>query len=102
MSDDIKFVHVRPSYGHKGGMTLAYKPPLRKGDKMVWVAIAVCSKNDTFNKAIGRQLATDKFNRGHTVQVATRRDLGLGFQLQYAFRPLMQLSLGTQHEDNLF
>lgn len=103
----LKFVHVRPHsirldqrYAHKGGITLAYTMPERKGDRMIWVSAAFCNKMDTYNKKKGRELATEKWLRGERIQIATSHKQGLGLQLSRVFRDLMYLSIPYDNEDN--
>lgn len=106
MTDMLRYVHVRPSsrkadqrFAQKGGITLAYTMPARHGDKMIWVAAAVCSKNDTYSKKRGRELAKLKFERGEKIQICTSKDLGIGTQLNEAFYPLVRLAVPYDNEE---
>lgn len=57
----------------QGGATIAYR---KAGDfantKMVEVAVAYCSKYDTFTKSIGRAAALKLFHSGKTILVPAR------------------------------
>lgn len=106
MTNMLRFVHVRPysfnrpdQYASKGGITLAYSMPTRKGDKMIWVSAAFCSKADTYSKKTGRTLAIDKYLAGERIQIATTKSQGIGHQLQQAFRPLMHLAIPHDNEE---
>lgn len=111
MNNGLRFVHVRPyaqdgehKYAPRGGMTLAYTMPKRRGDKMVYVAVANCSKYDTYCKKKGREIAERNFFRGATIQTAldTSASEGFGTQLQRAFRPLMHLGIPYDNEDRIY
>lgn len=103
----LKFVHVRPPsikldqrFAHRGGITLAYTMPERKGDRMIWVAAAFCNRMDTYNKKKGRELATEKFMRGERIQISTSTKVGLGLQLNRMFQEMLHTSVPFDNEEN--
>ena len=56
--------HIKSDEGgwRKGGMTVAFKKSNRyPRGRMVEVAVAVCSPDDTFSRKIGTKLALEKF-----------------------------------------
>jgi len=59
----VGIVHIKDDEGwRKGGMTIAYKKSSRyKSGRMVEVAVAVCSPEDTFSRKIGTKIALEKF-----------------------------------------
>ena len=70
----ILIVHAR-SAKNKGGVTIAYrKMNAHKNCRMVEVATAYCSPQDTFSKKIGTRNALTNFLMGKTVMVPARRN----------------------------
>lgn len=60
----VGIVHIKSDEGgwRKGGMTIAFKKSNRYArGRMVEVAVAVCSPDDTFSRKIGTKLALEKF-----------------------------------------
>jgi hypothetical protein len=60
----VGIVHIKSAEGEwrKGGMTVAFKKSNQyKYGRMVEVAVAVCSPEDTFSRKIGTQMALEKF-----------------------------------------
>jgi hypothetical protein len=60
----VGIVHIKSDEGgwRKGGMTVAFKKSNRyPRGRMVEVAVAVCSPDDTFSRKIGTKLALEKF-----------------------------------------
>lgn len=60
----VGIVHIKSDENgwRKGGMTVAFKKSNRyPRGRMVEVAVAVCSPDDTFSRKIGTKLALEKF-----------------------------------------
>lgn len=60
----VGIVHIKSDENgwRKGGMTIAFKKSNRyPRGRMVEVAVAVCSPDDTFSRKIGTKLALEKF-----------------------------------------
>lgn len=64
----VGIVHIfNPDYP-KGGLTVAFRKVSRyRNGKMVEVAVATCSRQDTFSKKIGTQLALEQFFDERTI-----------------------------------
>lgn len=68
--EGVGIVHIFDEYLPKGGMTIAFrKCSPYANTRMVEVAVAVCSPEDTFNKRIGNRIALDKFFAGITIEL---------------------------------
>lgn len=66
----VGIVHINPSWLNKGGITIAFKKSSQyKSGSMVDVAVATCSKLDTFSRKIGTTIALEKFFEGETIQL---------------------------------
>ena len=66
----VGLVHVFDERFAKGGMTIAFKARSPyKGGVMVEVAVATCSAEDSFSKAIGTKLALEAFFNGATIDL---------------------------------
>jgi hypothetical protein len=50
-----------------GGVTIVYRRLF--GNSFIEFSTAICSKNDQYNKKIGRILATESFERGEIVRI---------------------------------
>ena len=60
----VGIVHIKSDEGgwRKGGMTIAFKKSNRyPRGRMVEVAVAVCSPDDTFSRKTGTKIALEKF-----------------------------------------
>lgn len=63
-----KYIHLRQvkyttGLQARGGLTIAFREiPLANGNKSVSIATARCSRNDVFNKKIGRNVAEGRLN----------------------------------------
>lgn len=63
-----KYIHLRQvksttGLQARGGLTVAFREiPLANGNKSVSIATARCSRNDVFNKKIGRAVAEGRLN----------------------------------------
>ena len=72
---EVKFLYIFDKTNpHNGGYTIAYAPALfetkgQRTSKMYEVAVAYCSKKDSFDRKIGRELAFDNFQAGQTILV---------------------------------
>jgi len=100
----LKFVHIRPrsrqgGYERCGGLTIAFFPPPRAGDKVIQLAIASCSKNDAFCKEIGRNTAITKFENGEFLSLTIDPTKPIGGQLKEAFYPIMRLAVPYDNEE---
>jgi len=66
----VGLVHIHDSDYPKGGLTVAFqKSNEYNSGRMVTVAVAVCSPEDTFSRKIGSQQALEKFFNGETIQL---------------------------------
>jgi hypothetical protein len=66
----VGIVHIFCQYSNKGGLTVAFKKcsPHVSG-RMVEVAVATCSPEDTFSKKIGTHLALNSWFNGETIKL---------------------------------
>ena len=95
--DGIGIVHIynisvwNPT---KGGLTVAYKKCSEfKSGRMVQVAVATCSIEDTFNKKVGVYNALTKFYDGETIQLPILNSFDerdLSFAVKAAFTALYE------------
>lgn len=88
----IGIVHVFDEDNPKGGMTIAFRKvsPFAKGT-MVDVAVATCSKEDSFNRKTGTKLALESFFNGDTIQLPLNNPAskeGISTQVKWAFEGL--------------
>ena len=71
----LRFVHVRAfdhatmQLRHKGGCTVAYTLPPRKGDSLIEVAVALVHHNDAFCKRTGRFVVCRNWTAGATLSL---------------------------------
>lgn len=63
----IEVRHFNTENQHKGGVTIAYQ--YIQGNSYVTIATSLCSKNDSYDKKIGRTLAVENFVSGKTVNI---------------------------------
>lgn len=104
-SEVLKFVHIRPTdyvtgqLAPHGGLTIAYQPPLRHGDKIIALALAACSKNDTYCKAEGRAIAQSKFENGEFINLPIDPSRPIGHQLKEAFYSIMRMGVPHDNEE---
>ena len=80
----LRFVHVRTNHWSihvhpftpksKGGVTVAYQLPPRKGDRLIRVSCAIVHENDAYNKRLGRFHAAKKFADGEAIQLRVPRN----------------------------
>ena len=70
----IKYMHLR-SMTSRGGVTIAYET--NSYSNTITFAVALCSKDDNFNKSIGREIAAARLLSGQssyiTISEAARR-----------------------------
>ena len=68
--EGIGIVHIFDKENPKGGLTVAFRKnsPYKSG-KMVSVAVATCSTQDTFSKKLGTKLAIQEFLEGKTINL---------------------------------
>lgn len=64
----LKFVHL-PAENLKGGLTLAYTCPKRKGSKIILVSVALCNASDTYNKVDGRYYSAKEYMEKRYIRV---------------------------------
>lgn len=66
----VKLVHIKSDTNPKGGLTVAFKKisPFNSG-RMVEVAVATCSIEDTFSRKIGTQIALTNFFEDKTINL---------------------------------
>ncbi len=78
VQDDMRDFNIKICHGYdprhnRGGVTIAYRKTSEwKNTRMVEVALAYCSPQDSFNKKIGAQLAVNRFLNENTVLVPVR------------------------------
>lgn len=68
----VGIVHIKSDEGgwRKGGMTIAFKKSNHyPRGRMVEVAVAVCSPDDTFSRKVGTKLALEKFFSGEVIEL---------------------------------
>ena len=67
----VGIVHIKEhDTWRKGGMTVAFRKCNQyKSGRMVEVAVAVCSPEDTFSRKIGTSMALQKFFSGETIEL---------------------------------
>lgn len=70
----LRFVHVRNGRP-KGGVTVAYQLPSRKGDAVMRVSVALVHERDSYNKLIGRAHAANNFANGEHISVRVPRNI---------------------------
>lgn len=86
----LRFVHVRAKtdIGHdnpKGGVTIAYSPPLHRNSRLIEVAISLVHENDCYEKAIGRYWAAVNFDTGQRITVRIPKGLTIPGALRSMF-----------------
>lgn len=73
----VKFFHGRKQNIDKeqmnGGVTIAYAPADVPGGRMYRIAVAICSPKDRYTRAIGRELAYNRFIMGSNIVVPIYR-----------------------------
>ena len=78
VQDDMRDFNIKICHGYdprhnRGGVTIAYRKTSEwKNTRMVEVALAYCSPQDSFNKKIGAELAVNRFLNENTVLVPVR------------------------------
>ena len=67
----VGIVHIKDHDGwRKGGMTVAFRKSNQyKYGRMVEVAVATCSPEDTFSRKIGTKMALEKFFGGERIEL---------------------------------
>ena len=95
--DGIGLVHIYNANAYnpsRGGLTVAYKKCSEfKSGRMVQVAVATCSIEDTFNKKVGVYNALTKFYNGETIQLPILNafdERDLSFAVKHAFTALYE------------
>lgn len=88
----VGVVHIFDECDPKGGMTVAFRKVSRfaKGT-MVEVAVATCSKEDSFSRKTGTKLALEAFFNGEVIQLPLNNpdsQEGLSTQVKWAFEGL--------------
>ena len=86
----LNFTYIRASNYEgeiiqNGGATIAWQAPVRKGDTMIWVAIAWCRNDETFNRTIGRLYAARQFNAGDKMRLRLKQSAFFSSQLKEVF-----------------
>ena len=71
-TEQIKIKHFIPVYSNKGGITVAYFRP--KGNEVMELSVAICSKNDQYCKSTGRFHALRKFMNKETILLPIEKD----------------------------
>lgn len=88
----VGIVHIFDESNPKGGMTVAFRKvsPFAKGT-MVDVAVATCSKEDSFSRKTGTKLALESFFNGQTIALPISNpssNEGISTQVKWAFEGL--------------
>lgn len=88
----VSVVHIFDECAPKGGMTVAFRKvsPFAKGT-MVEVAVATCSKEDSFSRKTGTKLALESFFNGEVIQLPLNNPVskeGISTQVKWAFEGL--------------
>lgn len=91
----IGIVHVFDECKHKGGLTIAFRKnvPEHVSTNMVEIAVATCSRADTFSRKEGTRLALSKFEDGYTVTLPLstgHKDEDLADLIKYAFTDMFR------------
>lgn len=65
----LRILHINKRCGtdNKGGITVCYN--WNKLDSFVDVATAVCSKQDNYNKEVGRDLAIENYKKNQIIRL---------------------------------
>lgn len=81
----LRYVHVRRMAGYvgvdtyapvpKGGVTVAYQLPARKGSRTITASCALVHDNDCYCKRTGRYFAACKFDKGEHIQLRVPRNM---------------------------
>lgn len=83
---NLRFVHVRADtqfggraahparLSPKGGVTVAYQLPARKGDSVIRVSVSLVHERDAYNKAMGRVRAASNFANGEHINLRVPRN----------------------------
>lgn len=71
-TSDISFIYHK---GTEGGVTIGWRRGVKGGDcRTIEVAVAYCAKEDVYNKRIGTQLVTRRFEEGKTIKLPISMD----------------------------
>jgi hypothetical protein len=89
----LRYVHVRErsvdypfSLSNKGGVTVTYQLPERRGDRMIRVACAIVHENDSYCKREGRYQAAKKFRNGEVITLRVPKNWSTPQFLKNMFR----------------
>ena len=90
VEENVGLVHVFDEDRPKGGLSIAFRKvsPYKSG-KMVRVAIATCSKEDSFSRKTGAKQALEMFFNGKTIDLPilqTFAEEDLNYAVKHAFR----------------
>ena len=98
----LRFVHIRrdkhyPSHvatdganmHPRGGITVAYSLPERRGDRMVAVTCAVCHDTDAYCKAAGRFVAALHFSMGSHIGARVPKNVPPSFFFKQMFSNML-------------
>ncbi len=99
MTQELRFVYVRKPGTLYGGITVAFTPPRRVGEKMVEFSISTCSKKDVFVKKTGRSTAALNYLTGRRLQAATEEGWPVSAQLRYAMQVFLELAVPEGNDD---
>lgn len=82
---NLRYLHINANASGKGGCTIAYKTPARKGGKIIPVSIALCHVNDSFQKREGRFLAAQYFDKGNVIWLRVPKNYSIPEFLESTF-----------------
>jgi len=90
--EGVGLVHIFDEYDPKGGLSVAFRKvsPYKSG-KMVRVAVATCSKDDSFSKKTGAKQALELFFSNKTIDLPilqSFREENLNYAVKLAFLSL--------------
>lgn len=93
----LRFVHVRreqdgwdvPFIRSKGGVTVAYQLPARRGDRLIKVACSLVHHNDAYCKRTGRFYAAMKFDGGHWIEVRVPKNMPTSMFIKHMFGTML-------------
>ena len=73
VAEGVKFCSANSSFFPMRGISVAYrKCGMWNNSRMVEVAVVYCSKHDSFNKKVGRELVAKQFMQNKVVMVPAR------------------------------
>lgn len=90
--DKSRITHQMDDYGlvlPKGGVTVAYQLPARKGGRIIKASVAIVNESDSYVKHEGRLRAAAKFHAGERVELRVPRNIPTSAFLKQMFGTML-------------